>query len=79
MVRDRYIVYGSVIESIEFINYLLAIQLTISPGLALIKMLQIFFLPKSKWVLFVRERIMAPSPEKINSNNNTFVGAQSYA
>ena len=34
------------------------------PGFALINTLQIFLLPKSKWVLFVRDRIRAPSPEK---------------
>ena len=34
------------------------------PGFALINILQIFLLPKSKWVLFVRDRIRAPSPEK---------------
>ena len=36
-----------------------------SPGLALIRMLQIFFFPKSNCVLFVKERMRAPSPEKI--------------
>ena len=33
-----------------------------SPGLALINMLQILLMPKSKWVPFVRDRIRAPSP-----------------